>query len=453
MIVKFDDFVKIEGEDWKQMNKPYSRYCISNMGRILGIDGKKLVKTRHPGASANTLVADLCKDVTNQHSSISLAKEVLNYFYRPQELDEVPWHKDFDMDNCKIENLTRFKLGTPFFYKDGYIYKQANGYNKNIYCAGLVLKEYNGVVVSIQSNGYVKYLSQFTSGDNRRGDKRVGCENGQNQFVSILMCSAFHGIIPALNYEAHHKDTDFLNNLPGNLEWQKKGKEHAKAAKESGIISKRVPVKTHVYGIPMTESELLNNKDIYGEWKDVNVVDGHTFNRYKASTKGFVAKNAGKNGLKDKWFVSKGCLITRVKRYFVKWLDINKKYNVLPVSRIIANVFIPNPENKPKVDHINTITTDNSVTNLRWATSKENNMNKDIKGEKHPGAKLTEVQAQSIIADEYEARLLGRRINQTEYGKKFGVSNFCIFHVINGDNWPHLNRPWLATNNSLNPIV
>lgn len=42
------------------------------------------------------------------------------------------------------------------------------------------------------------------------------------------------------------------------------------------------------------------------------------------------------------------------------------------LHRIIATAFIPNPENKPFVDHINRITWDNRVTNLRWVTHKEN---------------------------------------------------------------------------------
>ena len=46
-----------------------------------------------------------------------------------------------------------------------------------------------------------------------------------------------------------------------------------------------------------------------------------------------------------------------------------------PLHRAIAIVFIPNPENKPQVDHINTITTDNRAENLRWVTAKENAYN------------------------------------------------------------------------------
>ncbi len=47
-----------------------------------------------------------------------------------------------------------------------------------------------------------------------------------------------------------------------------------------------------------------------------------------------------------------------------------------PLSKIIAEAFIPNPENLPIVDHINGNRMDNSVSNLRWVSKKKNLQNK-----------------------------------------------------------------------------
>ena len=49
------------------------------------------------------------------------------------------------------------------------------------------------------------------------------------------------------------------------------------------------------------------------------------------------------------------------------------------VHRLIATTFIPNPENKPEIDHINTVRTDNRIKNLRWVTRKENMANETTK--------------------------------------------------------------------------
>ena len=65
----------------------------------------------------------------------------------------------------------------------------------------------------------------------------------------------------------------------------------------------------------------------------------------------------------------------------------NGKTKTIYTHKLVAEAFIPNPENKPCIDHINTIKTDNTVwlnedgsvnyekTNLRWVTYKENSNN------------------------------------------------------------------------------
>lgn len=70
-----------------------------------------------------------------------------------------------------------------------------------------------------------------------------------------------------------------------------------------------------------------------------------------------------------------------------------KKPIKLWVHRLVAEAFIPNPEGKPEVDHIDTCVTNNVVTNLRWATRSDNMLNEITnrrQSESHKGWKPTE---------------------------------------------------------------
>lgn len=106
------------------------------------------------------------------------------------------------------------------------------------------------------------------------------------------------------------------------------------------------------------------------------------------------------------------------------------------VHRLVAKTFIPNPENKPQVNHINNIPYDNRVENLEWCTSKENihhsiKQGRNAKGLTHPRAKITPETAKMIIEK------LEEGIRPYKLAKSIGVSVNIVMdiHKKNAWNW------------------
>ncbi len=66
--------------------------------------------------------------------------------------------------------------------------------------------------------------------------------------------------------------------------------------------------------------------------------------------------------------------------YPVVSLRANGKMYLKTVHTIFARAFIPNPENKPFINHINGIKTDYSIENLEWTTARENCIHARITG-------------------------------------------------------------------------
>jgi hypothetical protein len=60
--------------------------------------------------------------------------------------------------------------------------------------------------------------------------------------------------------------------------------------------------------------------------------------------------------------------------YYKVVLSINRKLFYRTVHRLVAQTFIPNPDNLPAVNHIDGDKTNNNVGNLEWVTNRENTL-------------------------------------------------------------------------------
>ena len=114
-------------------------------------------------------------------------------------------------------------------------------------------------------------------------------------------------------------------------------------------------------------------------WKDIEGYEG----LYQVSNFGKV-RSLDRYNSRGCWI--KGCILepTNCKGYLQIVLFLNGKKSYYYIHRIVAEAFLPNPDNKPEIDHINTDKTDNTVclnedgsvnyekTNLRWVSHTEN---------------------------------------------------------------------------------
>lgn len=128
--------------------------------------------------------------------------------------------------------------------------------------------------------------------------------------------------------------------------------------------------------------------------------------------------------------------------YCIYSLCSNGKQHTITAHKLVAMAFLPNPENKPQIDHINGIKTDNRVENLRRVTAKENANNPITRERKEKY--VTQRIKQMVAACEAKGyrrqktaaykggELIGVFNSQTEAAKYIGTSRQNVWQCLNG---------------------
>lgn len=125
--------------------------------------------------------------------------------------------------------------------------------------------------------------------------------------------------------------------------------------------------------------------------------------------------------------------------YFVTTLHKDKVRKTMKVHRLVAMAFIPNPENKPQVNHKDGNKLNNHLDNLEWCTAKENTIHArdnnllSIVGVNNYQTNLTERDVQIM---RWMVNIAGFSYQST--ADFFETTKSTVGYIIKGRSWKHL---------------
>jgi hypothetical protein len=160
-------------------------------------------------------------------------------------------------------------------------------------------------------------------------------------------------------------------------------------------------------------------------WKQIEDLD------YEINSEGLVRRISTKR-IKKSFKRPDGYI--GIQLYLTK--DKIKNYQL---HRLIANAFIPNPENKQYVNHKDSNRENNLLDNLEWVTFEENVKHgyesgyASNKGSKNGFSVLTEIQVLEIRKRRVEEKLSYQKLAEI-----YNVSYSCIAGIIQRINWKHI---------------
>ena len=196
----------------------------------------------------------------------------------------------------------------------------------------------------------------------------------------------------------------------------------------------------------MTNEEFIQSISLEGEeWRDVIGYEGiYMVSNYArvASIKTNIEDRL-RTRTKERKLVSIQQVLRNGKLYNNVRLYKNKQSKLLYLHRIVADAFIPNPNNYPEVDHIDRNGLNNSPNNLRWCTHQGNQNNINTKS----------AMVRSHLNVQYHTRW--KPVVQLRNGnivkiyqrmldaESEGFSHVAIIHVIKGKSKSHKGYQWM----------
>lgn len=125
------------------------------------------------------------------------------------------------------------------------------------------------------------------------------------------------------------------------------------------------------------------------------------------------------------------------------WEPLERRTRGCYVHRALAVVFIPNPENKPQVNHKDSNRQNNSLENLEWVTEKENYDH----GVSHGYIKVGvgEDNRNSLLDENTVRRIcekLEKEISVAQIARDFSIKKPTVFSIRSGQTWGHISKDY-----------
>lgn len=122
----------------------------------------------------------------------------------------------------------------------------------------------------------------------------------------------------------------------------------------------------------------------------------------------------------------------------IELINDNNKDKKVFVHRLVALNFIPNPSNKPQVNHIDGDKNNNNIENLEWCTASENIKHAfkeglSLKGEDLHNSKMTEEKV-ILLREMYDS---GEFLLK-ELAEEFNISISVAWNIAKRNTWKHI---------------